>query len=170
MKFACCWEKMEPENLRTFGSLSFGPRRKPLFSERPSDKRMTKKTMRPCFSYPEKVSWRKSATPNEGIPIEGRRGKSPTLKSKGADYFSKIHFAHSGHGLFFGKYSGLYFLFGKEEMSRKKGYEIRISVGQDDLDKLQGGEILQIGEISFGLTMKVSLQKRKTTKVVQATS
>jgi hypothetical protein len=56
-------------------------------------------------------------------------------------------------------------------MAREKGYEIRISAGQDDLDKLQGGEILQIGFISFGLPMKVSLQKRKSPKkVAQATS
>jgi hypothetical protein len=56
-------------------------------------------------------------------------------------------------------------------MSRKNGYEIRISVGQQDVDKLQAGKLLEIGLISFGLPIRVSMQKRKSPKKgAQATS
>ncbi len=58
----------------------------------------------------------------------------------------------------------------EDAMSGKKGYEIRIVIAKNDLDKLQGGEILQVGIIDLGVPMKVSLQKRKSLeKVAQAT-
>jgi len=46
-------------------------------------------------------------------------------------------------------------------MTSKSHQEIRISVGQDDLDKLQSGKILSLGQIDFGLPIRVSLQRRK---------
>jgi hypothetical protein len=38
-------------------------------------------------------------------------------------------------------------------------YEIRVMVAEKDVQKLEAGEILEIGCLSFGLPIKISLQK-----------
>jgi len=55
-------------------------------------------------------------------------------------------------------------------MTPKSHQEIRISIGQHDVDELQAGEPLQIGLIDFGLPIRISMKKRKSPeKVAEAT-
>jgi hypothetical protein len=66
----------------------------------------------------------------------------------------------------FGRKSRPYISYVRKPMTQKSGYEIRISVGQHDIDELQAGKLLQIGLISFGLPIKVSMKKRKSPEKV----